>query len=263
MIYKLKTLIIAREFTSRLPRVKGLGVVLALIANVFKRQNLPDVEVSVFGNKMLLNPNDRISNCLIFTPQWYDFKERKLIRKILNEGDYAIDIGANVGAYSLMFANFVGTIGKVIAIEAEEKNAKRLTHNIFINNINCIDVRNIGVSDRKETLVLMLNNDGNAGAHSFYKQSDPSSTLRQEILCQPLSEIIDITKKAKLMKLDVEGFEWRVLFQFFKDVPNFLWPDFILLEDDPRHREDDAVSLVVGHGYHIINRFDYNVFLAR
>ena len=263
MITRLKLLRLVREVTSRMPRVRGLGRILALIARAFRRQDLPDVEVSVFGRNMLLSPNDAIGNCLIFTPQWYDFRERRLIRKILNRGDYVIDVGANIGTYSLIFADLVGSSGKVTAIEAEQKNARRLKHNLEINDIGWVEVRNFGVSDKEERLSLLLNDDGNAGAHSFYRQANASLLRTQEVQCLPLSSLIDGARKPRLMKLDIEGFEWRVLRKYFEDAPNPLWPTFIMLEDDSRHRESDAVPLLLSHGYRFVNRFDANVFMVR
>ena len=261
MTRQLKLLFFTRELTSRMPRIKGLGIILALIARAFRRQNLSNVEVSVFGRKMLLCPGDAIGNFLIFTPQWYDFRERRIIEKIVSRGDYVIDVGANIGTYSLIFADLVGPSGKVTAIEAERNNAGVLKHNIKINDFGWIKVRQCGVSDKEERLALLLNDDGNAGAHSFYKQINPSEA--QEVQCHPLFGLIDGSRKPKLMKLDIEGFEWRVLRKYFEDAPKHLWPTLIMLEDETRHREADAVSLAVSHGYSVVNRFDSNVFLAR
>lgn len=263
MINKMNLMLITREITSRLPRIKGLGIILALIANSFRRKNLCDVEVSVFGRKMLLRPSDLIGSYLIFTPQWFDYRERRFIQNILSKGDYVIDVGANIGAYTLIFADLVGSSGMVTAIEAEHENAKQLRHNVDINSMHWVNVLNLGVSDKKETLSLLLNSTGNAGGHSFYEQSDTKHPPVQEVQCRPLSELIDNAKTPKLIKLDIEGFEFRVLRKYFDDIPNYQWPKFILLEDNPLRREADAVSLVLSQGYKIIERFDANVFLGR
>jgi len=255
-------LLITREITSHLPRVKGLGIIVALIVRSFRRDDLCDVEVSVFGRKMLLKPSDSIGHCLIFTPQWYDYRERRFIAQILNKGDYIIDVGANVGAYTLMFADIVGPSGKVTAVEAEQENAKRLRHNIDINNMQWAQVHNLGVSDKKEVLSLLLNSTGNAGGHSFYMPSDRAERV-QIVECCPLSELVDDHKIPKFMKLDIEGFEWRVLRKYFEDVPDSLWPQFIMLEDCPAHREGDAVALVLSQGYRLIMQVDTNVFFGR
>jgi FkbM family methyltransferase len=257
-----KVVLLVRAVTSHLPRIKGVGVILALIANYFKKRSRTDIELSVFGRRMLLNPSDAISNVLIFTPQWYDYKERKFLRRVVQKGDYIVDIGANIGAYTLIFADLVGLSGAVTAIEAEKTNAQRLTHNVFLNGIDWVRICNSGVSDKVESLPLLLNLEGNAGAHSFFRQPNKSDALFQKIECKPLVSLID-NRRAKLFKLDIEGFEWRVLRKYFEDVSDSLWPEYILLEDDPRNREDDAVSLCLNHGYRVLKRIDYNVFLKR
>lgn len=249
--------------TSRIPRIKGIGLIIALIAGFFKKRSSIDVEVSVFGKKMLLNVSDLIGNYLIFSPQWFDFRERRLIRKILSNGDYVVDVGANIGAYTLIFADLVGPSGRVTAIEAEHNNAQRLKHNIDLNGLMWVDVINYGASDKEETLNLLLNSTGNSGGHSFYEQSDIEVPPVQEVQCQPLAYLLEREKIPKLMKLDIEGFEYRVLHKYFDDQPDSKWPEYIFLEDLPLRREGDAVSLVLSRGYKIINRFDSNVFLGR
>lgn len=256
-------MLFVRSVTSNVPRLRGLGRILAFIAKFYRNKKLSDVEVSVFGNKMLLNPNDLIGNCLIFTPQWFGYRERQFIQKILTKGDYVIDVGANIGAYTLIFGGLVGSTGMVTAIEAERDNANRLKHNIDINKMDWVAVKHVGVSDKLEVLSLLLNSTGNAGGHSFYEQSDTICPPIQQVECCLLSELVEPLRKPKLMKLDIEGFEYRVLNRYFDDVQNSQWPDYIMIEDNPSRREDDAVRLLVKNGYKIINRYDANVLLKQ
>lgn len=251
----------ARAVTASLPRVKGLGVLLAFVANYFRRHQLPDVEVKVFGSKMLLGPGDLIGNALIFTPNYYDRRERRQVAEILGPDDYAVDVGANVGAYTLLLARLVGPDGLVTAIEAETGNAQRLRHNLDLNAMSWVEVHNLGVSDGVGVLPLLLNSTGNCGAHSFYEQRDTSAPPVQHVSCCPLFDLLGKTRKPRFMKLDIEGFECRVLKRYFEDAPRNLWPDFIMLEDNEARRESDAVSLVVDQGYKVVARYDFNVFL--
>lgn len=261
MLNTSRAVIAARGITSRVPRIRGVGVLLALVATFFRKRAREDVEASVFGRTMLLNPAEAIGNALLFTPQWYDPRERAVIKRLLRKGDYVVDVGANIGAYTLIFADLVGPRGRVTAIEAEPANARRLRHNIDRNSMAWVQALEFGVSDKEESLPLHLNSDGNGGAHSFLQQVSASDAT-QVIRCKPLLELMEQVQP-RLIKLDIEGFEWRVLRRFFEDAPESLWPQYIFLEDEPRHREHDAVGVVCARGYRVMHRFDNNVFLER
>lgn len=242
-----------------LPRVKGFGVVISIIAQRFKDSHIV-VERSVFGSRMRLRTNDLIGRMLIFSPNYYDRKELRIVKSILVPGDYAVDVGANIGVYTLFFAKLVGVTGHVDAIEAEAKNAADLRHNIALNEVEHVTVYNVGVSDKRETLQLLLNTTGNAGGHSFYDQSHILNPQTQETVCVKLAEIVS-GRRPKLMKLDIEGFEYRVLRAFFQDTPRNFWPEFVMVEDNPSRRENDAVELCLGKGYSLIQAITPNVFL--
>lgn len=256
-----RSAVLVRRITSRVPKIRGVGLLLVPIARFFKGRACEEVEVSVFGRIMLLNPSDQIGNMLLFRPQWYDPLERALIAQRLQSGDYVVDVGANIGAYTLFFAGLVGPSGHVTAIEAEPRNMKTLRHNIRRNAIDWVDALEYGVSDKQESLLLHMNVEGNAGAHSFLRQVS-TEDVTQVIHCKPLYELMEKVKP-RLIKLDIEGFEWRVLCKFFEDAPEPLWPDYILLEDEPRHRENNAVGVACGRGYRVTSRIDNNVFLER
>jgi FkbM family methyltransferase len=243
----------------RIPRVKGLGIFISLIADRFKDDDIA-IEKPVLRSMMRLRTNDLIGRSLIFTPNYFDWRERRIINEIVRPGDYVVDVGANIGAYALFLSKLVGPSGHVDAIEAEEKNARELRHNIALNSAEQVTVHQVGVSDKKEILSLMLNTTGNAGGHSFYDQSHIPNPETQSIACVPLS-IITAGRRARFMKLDIEGFEHRVLRQFFQDTPKNVWPEYLMVEDNPERREDDAIKLCTEQGYDIIALPNANTFL--
>jgi FkbM family methyltransferase len=258
--FRKEALLAIRHLTAPLPRIKGVGIPIMWIASYFRGIDV-DVEAKVFNARMILNTSDLISSCLLFSPNYYDVKERDLIRKIVKSGDLVVDVGANIGAYTLFLADLVGRSGKVIAIEAETENAARLRKNVQLNAFDWVEVVEGGVSDKEETLALLLNSTGNAGGHSFYEQSDTPNPPQQHISCVPLADLLPRDQAPAFMKLDIEGFEHRVLKRYFRDVPRKAWPHNIMLEDNPGRREDDAVELTTNHGYIVTNRVDTNVFL--
>ena len=262
MSFRRTAILIAKSFTSAPPRIKGLGIALAWVANFFRRWDV-DVETTVFGNRMRLNSSDYLSNIVLFTPNYYDREERAYVRRIVRKGDYVVDVGANIGIYTLILADLVTSTGKVTAIEAEQCNAARLRHNILLNAMSWVTVHQCGVSDRDEELSLQLDNNGNAGAHSFRERVDKAIAAEQRVSCVPLSKLLDHDREPSFLKMDIEGFEHRVLSQYFNDFPKEKWPRHIMLEDVPSLREADAVAVVVGAGYRLLDRIDFNVFLVK
>jgi FkbM family methyltransferase len=249
-----------RAITAPLPRVKGFGAVIAWIVKPLRHWD-EDVKVKVFGNCMLLNSSDYLSKIVLFTPNYFDRRERKFIKSIVREGDLIVDVGANIGIYTLLFGALVGPMGRVLSIEAERDNARRLRHNIALNDMPWITVHEVGVSDKFERLPLSIDEDGNAGAHSFLMAGDPAKG--QHINCKPLSVLLDPGRRARLIKLDIEGFEYRVLKQFIADIKDSGRPDYIMLEDVPSLREGDAVELLVNAGYRVLDRINFNVILEK
>ena len=61
----------------------------------------------------------------------YGESDTKIVKKLIKNGDVVLDIGANIGYYTLIFAKLVGNSGKVFAFEPEPENFKILQKNIL------------------------------------------------------------------------------------------------------------------------------------
>ena len=78
------------------------------------------------GSKMYLNKLFReVSHAGIWEPF-----ETKIVKKLVQRGDVAVDIGANIGYYTLLFSRLVKLSGKVFAFEPEPANFSLLKKNI-------------------------------------------------------------------------------------------------------------------------------------
>lgn len=251
-----------RFVTSRVPRIRGVGFLLRLIARSFRGVSIPEDIYDVNGISLKLSPSDMIGNELIFLPQYFDFRERDLLTRIVKEGDLVVEIGANIGQYTVLLSKMVGGKGHILAIEAETHNFIALTKNLSLNGALNVSLENVGVSDRRETLPLLLNSTGNNGGHSFFEQSDTSNPPLQMVTCLPLAEVLSQFRCPDFMKLDIEGFEFRVLKGFFDATNRSRWPKTLMIEDIDHRREGDAVELCIQVGYSQIERFDSNVFLS-
>lgn len=171
---------------------------------------------------LLLDDQKVTQNILLNSIANYSLYEKHLtlfLAKVLQQGDGFIDIGANVGYFSLVASVLTGNDGLVVSFEPEKHNFKRLQANIAINEFDNIVAYNMAVGDEDKTVSLFFNsdNDGghalwNPGAHSFNAKSR-LATIRQDIKLTKLDSIINniAIPPIKVIKIDTEGYEHHVL----------------------------------------------------
>ena len=195
----------------------------------YLRKPRSEVVADVLGSPMRLDPAEAIDAVYLFSPHLYDRREVAFVRRELHPGDCFVDIGAHIGFYSLVAARAVGPTGQVVAIEPEASTFRRLRWNLEANDLAQVIAIRLGVSDRDEVRRLGVNECGNRGGSSFLADFPAG----EHVQCKSL---LDIVRQVGLnqiagMKLDVEGDEARVLFRFFADAEEILWPRFLILED--------------------------------
>lgn len=208
--------------------------------------------------RMRLDPCEVVGGNLAFIPQLYDRWERKVLRKHLPLGGVFVDVGSNIGAYAFWAATCVGPNGKILALEADPENYALLQENVALNEFdNVIMSRLGGVADKPETLRFYKNTCGNRGGHSFIGSGDGYV----EIQCETLATIINASSLngIDVMKLDIEGFEERVLRQYFSDIPELspLRPKYLLVEINGGPIQDGGArqrlkELICQNGYELL-----------
>jgi len=193
--------------------VKYLGLALLKIAR-YNKSSLPIIKDVVFLSnpsfKMKLDINE-FTQCGYYA----SFYDLYLLRLINLGGEGFIDIGSNVGFYSLAASHH---FKKVYSFEPFPCTYKKLLINIKINNLKNIKAFNIALSNKKSESNLYINplNNGGASLNSF------SNKLKNEnhdyqwnkiiVPTETLDKIINLNSdlKVDLIKLDVEGHEASV-----------------------------------------------------
>jgi FkbM family methyltransferase len=201
---------------------------------------------------------------LLFYPHLYDYHEMEFIRNNIGEGDCFVDAGANIGIYSLVASSCVGKTGSVIAIEADEYNATKLQNNLDANDVRNVSIAQVGLSDKREHLILGQNLTGNRGGHSFLTSSGEGAVVG----CLPLLDLMESysVKKIDGMKIDIEGFEFRVLSDFFKRASPVLYPRFLIVELNLAYANQDnknLVGMLNSYGYNKSHHFGLNAIFVR
>ena len=163
-----------------------------------------------FGASMHARFPDRIQSTIFLTGCW-EPGVTEVIADGLAPGDVFIDIGANVGYYSLLAASRVGTEGMVYAVEASPAIFAMLASNVERNRCRNVASVNCAVSNTSGECDIYMAPDRNLG-HSTIIASVAAAdghSLEARVRCAPLSELVprDELLRARFIKIDIEGAE--------------------------------------------------------
>jgi FkbM family methyltransferase len=169
----------------------------------------------------------------LFNPD-YNLEELDFLRAHVPRGGAFVDVGANVGTYALALAQHVGESGSVIAIEPHPVTHARLAFNRTASGYQ--QVRLVAAAAGSADGELMIETDGgNLGASHIVSGEPQSNAIKVRAL--RLQRILDDAGLTHVdaLKIDVEGYEDRVLTGFFREAPQSLWPRAVVIE----HLEQD------------------------
>ena len=133
------------------------------------------------------------------------------------QGDIVIDIGANIGRYTIISSKRVGANGKVVAIEADPSNFEMLNSNIKLNQLTNVIPLNYAVYS-KETKIKLYLPEVESG-FTKYKTIMPNWINTQEKFVEVNANTLDYLlqlnqirqEEVNWIKIDVEGAEFEVL----------------------------------------------------
>jgi len=221
------------------------------------------VDVEVEGFRLRASLNDNVSERkYVFMPQCFDPQERALIAAELPADGVFVDIGANIGIYTLNAARRLGANGRILAFEPCPLAYSRLRYNIALNFAPDLRDRRIvllpvGVSDRRDTFPLYLDTT-NLGGNSLYRHSHDSRSIAVE--CLTLLEALQSqqVRHIDILKIDIEGAEEQALGPFFASAPPALLPRWLIMENSGQDRRNNLLSVMRDRGYRNAGRFRMN-----
>jgi FkbM family methyltransferase len=198
----------------------------------------------------------------LFNPG-YNLEELDFLRAHVPADGVFVDVGANVGTYALVLARHVGAGGKVIAIEPHPVTFARLEFNDGASS--CTQTRLVAAAAGPTDGELLIETDGdNLGASHIVAGTATAQTIKVPSL--RLRRILDEAGVAKVdaLKIDVEGFEDRVLIGFFRQAPPSLWPCAVVIEHLSRGEwQQDCIADMVARGYREVQKTRSNSLLLR
>lgn len=138
--------------------------------------------------------------------------EKTILEKYLKKGHTVLDIGANIGFYSMLAKSIVGSKGKVYSFEASKHNADLIKKSIRENSFENITVVNAAISNVVGTGLLYISPYYNS-EHSLFDYHYSSSKSNNKRIPVRLETVDNFLKNnnhdqnADLIKMDIEGSE--------------------------------------------------------
>jgi FkbM family methyltransferase len=189
------------------------------------------------------------------------YEDRRSIQvctDFLRPGDLAIDVGANIGHFTVAIGNAVGRSGRVISIEPNPRAYGRLQENVRLNRLRNVTLERAAMcrDDGATARFYVPRRCSGEGALS----AKPNFTRFEEfdVLCRSgerlLSDLGLLGRPLALMKIDVEGYEADVLAGFGATLTQF---DCIMFEYDvgnaraAGHSPEEALDFLGAHGYRV------------
>ncbi len=245
-----------------------------VLRRIMTRLTTLPVDIRVGGINLRCQFTDNYSEKkFVFTPWRYDLQERQLLRDHLPEDGVFLDIGANIGLYTLTAMQVIGEGGRILAFEPNPATRQRLLFNTTANasqhSTFALAVLEIGVADRESQFVLQLDSS-NLGAssisdHNRSRLSDTDPRRTDVIIrCKPLLAVLQEQqiRHVDVIKIDIEGAEDKAMAPYLREAPDTLLAKLIIIENSPHLWDEDIFALLIQRGYQRIlhNRMN-SVFL--
>jgi FkbM family methyltransferase len=132
------------------------------------RQEYIDEPKQTLGFKIFLNPEDMSQgSALIATSGWLNLSVTCLLLGMLERGMKVVDVGANLGYYSLLAAKAVGKTGRVWGFEPEPHNILLMTKSIHASGLQNVEPVQMALSDKPGTGKLYLAPPSEPNAHTL------------------------------------------------------------------------------------------------
>jgi len=198
--------------------------------------------------------NPGASSSILLRGGFYEPECTDLFRRSLTKGDTVIDIGANIGWYTLLAGKTVGPTGKVVACEPEPHNFELLEKSVQLNRLtNVIAVEKCVTDTNGETTLHV--SATNAGGHSILQTSSSVRDVKVDsVTIDRLCDQLNLDR-VELIKMDAEGSE-PLIFMGAGSLLSRTQPRYILMEYSPSAWQESAPTLL-----RLFNEF--NVFEVR
>ncbi len=217
----------------------------------YKRLSHRYIDLQLVPNiKLRCHPDSYSAGAVVYCGL-YDYDDMNFLLRYLRAEDSFLDIGANIGVYTLLAASKIHS-GSIYSFEALPKNYTRLQENIEFNQFKHVKTYAIAVSNQTGTVALNLA-EGDSMPFITHSATDTTITVPTDTLDNLLQNqsLANLT----LAKMDIEGAEILALkgaLSLLKQQRPYVW---ILEVNDTvshfGHQKQDLVDFLNSYGYNL------------
>lgn len=229
------------------------GPLSKFAASIGKRLIFPGLDgpldLMTWGIKTRIDPRRNVTEKrLMFSPSRFELEERELLQRELKGGDVFVDVGANVGAYSLWVGPIIGPNGRIVAIEPQPSVLARLRANFALNPDFNAQIFPCGAGDSNGVMTLSVGSDNEGGASLA---TVGGGTDQVEVAVRPLLNMVEEARLERIdaLKIDIEGYEDRALLPFFAEASKSVWPRLLIVERSDKDWASDLMGALTKSGY--------------
>ena len=239
------------------------GVIKQNLRNLWMYMGLETpVDIRYAGLKFRLHPFDNtVEYKMLFGSKPRDEQELKMLREAVADAGVFLDIGANIGYYALMAANFGAS--RVLAFDPNPKVYSRMCFNIQANGLeNRVKAMQVALGAEDATTTMIVTDGDMGGSHLAHEDGESGTAISVRMM--PLLQVLleEGIKRVDALKIDVEGMEVFVLFPIFENSERSSWPSLVIIEHTSQKQwKRDILAWMLESGYREIERNRSNAML--
>jgi FkbM family methyltransferase len=167
------------------------------------------------GLQVVISPGEQISQA-VYVSGLYEPCTASVLRRILGPGMTFVDVGANVGLFSMLASRWVGPTGRVFSFEPSRREYDRLRDHVDRNALTNVESFRAAACDVDGTVVLHVADARHSGLNTLqptFMYDDVREASQERVPAVRIDSVL-MTRpdlRVDVMKIDVEGAEAAVL----------------------------------------------------
>jgi FkbM family methyltransferase len=234
---------------SHLPHHPGKGLIYDRILARFGSMGDKPRRRARFGIQFECDLTDKLTRELYYVG--FDRRDCRVLRQIVKPGYVILDIGANIGYFSLLFAKWMRGTGAVHAFEPFPCTRRRFERNLDLNPQlkSIVRLHELAMSDFEGSISMAVPDEGNPGCNHL-NPKDPGTI---KVTSVDAFARLERLSRLDFMKIDVEGSEVALLQGAEETINRFRPVLMIEINSSTLQRfgktSADVVELLGGHRY--------------